>query len=44
MIAERDCCPFLTLQLTAEPQMGAITVRITGPNGTKEFLKSTFAI
>jgi hypothetical protein len=40
MMAERDCCPFLTFQLTAEPHMGALTVRITGPDGTKEFLKS----
>lgn len=43
MIAERECCPFLTFQLTAEPQMGAITVRITGPDGTKEFLKNALA-
>jgi hypothetical protein len=42
MIAERECCPFLTFQLTAEPQRGALTVRITGPDGTKEFLKSAF--
>lgn len=40
MMAERECCPFLTFQLTAEPNMGALTVRITGPDGTKEFLKS----
>jgi hypothetical protein len=40
IIAERECCPFLTFQLTAEPKMGALTVRITGPDGTKEFLKS----
>jgi hypothetical protein len=40
MIAERECCPFLTFQLTTEPQMGALTVRITGPDGTKEFLES----
>jgi hypothetical protein len=42
MIAERECCPFLTFQLTAAPQMGALTVRITGPDGTKEFLKTAF--
>lgn len=40
MVAERECCPFLTFQLTAEPQMGGLTLRITGPEGTKEFLKS----
>jgi len=42
LIAERECCPFLTFQLIAEPQMGAVTVRITGPEGTKEFMKATF--
>jgi len=40
IMAERECCPFLKFQLTAEPKMGALTVRITGPDGTKEFLKS----
>jgi hypothetical protein len=40
IMAERECCPFLTFQLTAEPKMGALTVRMTGPDGTKEFLKS----
>lgn len=44
IIAERDCCPFLTFQLTAEPQMGALTLRVTGPDGTKEFLKSVFPV
>jgi hypothetical protein len=40
IMAERECCPFLTFQLTAEPKMGALTIRMTGPDGTKEFLKS----
>lgn len=40
IIAERECGPFLTFELTAEPKMGALTIRITGPEGTKEFLKS----
>ena len=38
--AERECCPFLRFELTAEPAMGLITVRMTGPSGTKEFLKA----
>lgn len=38
--AERECCPFLRFELTAEPGMGPVTVRMTGPAGTKEFLKS----
>jgi len=38
--AERECCPFLRFELIAEPAMGPVTVRMTGPAGTKEFLKS----
>ena len=38
--AERECCPFLRFELTAEPAVGPFTVRMTGPAGTKEFLKS----
>lgn len=38
--AERECCPFLRFELTAEPAMGPVTVRMTGPAGTKEFLKA----
>ncbi len=37
---EREGCPFLTFQLTAEANMGALTIRITGPEGTKEFVNS----
>jgi hypothetical protein len=40
MIAERECCPFLTFQLTAEPGMGTLTLRVIGPDGSKEFLRS----
>lgn len=43
IIAERECCPFLTFQLTAEPNMGTLMLRISGPNGSKEFLKSLLA-
>jgi hypothetical protein len=38
--AERECCPFLKFELTAASGMGPVTVRMTGPVGTKEFLKS----
>jgi hypothetical protein len=37
---ERRCCPFLTLTLVAEPHKGAVWVQMTGPEGTKEFLRS----
>jgi hypothetical protein len=38
--AERECCPFLTFELTAQPNMGPVSVRVTGPAGTKDFLKA----
>ena len=40
IMAERECCPFLKFELSLEPAMGPINVRMTGPAGTKEFLKS----
>ena len=43
IITERECCPFLRFELTAEPKMGALTIRMTGPEGTKQFLRSILA-
>ena len=40
ILAERKCCPFLAFELVAEPNLGPVTVRVTGPTGTKEFLRS----
>ena len=44
ILAERECCPFLKFQLTAEPNLGPLTLRVTGPDGTKEFLKSILLV
>ena len=38
--AERECCPFLTFELAALPNRGPLIIRVTGPAGTKEFLKT----
>ena len=38
VIAERECCRFLTFTLTAEPDAGPIWLEVTGPTGTREFL------
>lgn len=35
---ERQCCPFLTFQLTAEPENGPIWLEVTGPPEAKAFL------
>jgi hypothetical protein len=38
--AERACCPFLTFEMTAPPNMSPLMVSVTGPPGSKEFLKA----
>lgn len=40
ILAERECCPFLTFSLTALPNKGPVTVRVTGPVGAKEFVRT----
>ena len=40
IVAERECCPFLTFELVAKPNMGPVIVRVAGPAGTKDFLKT----
>jgi hypothetical protein len=39
---ERECCPFLQFNLRLEPADGPIWLELSGPEGTKEFLKSAF--
>jgi hypothetical protein len=39
---ERQCCPFLRLRITVEPDNGPLWLELTGPPGTKEFLVATF--
>jgi hypothetical protein len=40
IVAEHECCPFLTFELAAEPNTGPVIVRVIGPAGTKDFLKT----
>jgi len=40
IMAERECCPFLTFELTALPNKGPLIVRLMGPPGAKEFVKT----
>jgi hypothetical protein len=40
IVAERECCPFLTFELIAQPNMGSVIVRVTGPTGAKDFLRT----
>jgi hypothetical protein len=39
---ERQCCPFLQFRITVAANGGPLTLQMTGPEGTKEFLWSVF--
>lgn len=39
---ERQCCPFLSFRLTVEAGHAAVSLEMTGPAGTKEFLAEIF--
>ena len=39
---ERQCCPFLTFRLTIQAGADSVSLDLTGPPGTKEFLAETF--
>lgn len=41
--AERRCCPFLRFTLAVEPDGGPFVLDVTGPEGTKEFLRDLLA-
>jgi len=38
--AERQCCRFLRFQIIVEPDQGPISLELTGPPGTREFLSA----
>src|SRR5262245_4818635 len=40
--AERQCCRFLQFSITIEADGGPITLDLTGPSGTREFLGAMF--
>ena len=40
MDGERRCCPFLALAIEKEPHDGPLWLRLTGPEGVKDFLLS----
>jgi len=41
---ESLCCPFLRFQIEAEPGQRAVWLRLTGREGTREFLKEEFGL
>lgn len=40
--AERQCCRFLRFSITVEPDGGPISLELTGPPGTREFISALF--
>lgn len=40
IVAERECCPFLTFEVATLPNMGPVIVRVIGPAVAKEFLRT----
>jgi hypothetical protein len=38
--AERQCCRFLQFSIAADPDLGVVTLEITGPSGAADFLES----
>jgi hypothetical protein len=40
--AERQCCRFLSFVVTVSPDGGPVTLDVTGPAGTREFLSVMF--
>jgi hypothetical protein len=38
--AERLCCRFLQFRITVEPDEGPISLELTGPPGTQEFVEA----
>lgn len=37
---ERLCCPFLTFVVTVRAEQSQLELRISGPNGAKEFIRA----
>lgn len=44
VVMERACCPFLRMELVAEPEAGPVWLKLRGPEGTKAFLARSFAL
>ncbi len=40
--AERHCCSFFRFEIAFEPNLGPIWLRLTGPEGTKPFIRRAF--
>jgi len=43
-VAEAKCCPFFDFHLDLENSGSALSLRLTGPDGVKPFLRLEFAV
>ena len=41
---ERQCCAFFRFELSFEPGSGPIWLKLTGPDGVKEFIEAMFSV
>ncbi|MGH7576873.1 MAG: hypothetical protein ACREM1_17325 [Longimicrobiales bacterium] len=41
---ERRCCPFLRFRLTVEPAAGPVSLELSGPAGSKAFLRGILGL
>jgi hypothetical protein len=41
---ERLCCPFLTFSIEVMPDQGPLVLRLTGPDGAKEFIRAELGL
>ena len=41
---ERQCCPFFGFQILWEPENGPVWLRLTGPQGVKDFILAEFGL
>ena len=43
-VAEAKCCPFFNFHLDLENSGGTLSLRLTGPEGVKQFIRLEFAV
>jgi hypothetical protein len=41
---ERKCCPFMSFELVIAPESGPIWLRMTGPEGTRQVLRTELSL
>lgn len=42
--SERECCPFFRFEVTIEPAAGPVSLVLSGPSGTREFIEGFISV